>query len=189
LGLICIYGALAQDFGNCKSCEFAVKIFFGHLRDQRGVNFQIGTLSREVCPQQEHPFMCDYEVGKRWPGINHIVYQDHNAPYICTSLGAGNCTAFEERNREWNCDNCMRDVVLMATQYSLPNITHMFERYLSHEGYCEDPALGLPNWEIEKCQDALHVFLAPAFRALDAAYTENAQAICHYWYDDVCPRP
>ena len=45
LGLIFICGALAQDFGGCKSCEFAVKIFFGHLRDHHGVNFQIATLS------------------------------------------------------------------------------------------------------------------------------------------------
>ena len=83
----------------------------------------------------------------------------------------------------------MRDVVLMATQYSLPHITHMFERYLSHEGYCEDPALGLSQDLIERCQDALHVFLGPAFRDLDAAYAGNAQAICHYWYNDACPRP
>ena len=69
LGLIFISGALAQDFGGCKSCEFAVKIFFGHLRDHHGVNFQIATLSREVCPQMEDWFLCDYEVGKRWAGI------------------------------------------------------------------------------------------------------------------------
>ena len=71
----------------------------------------------------------------------------------------------------------------------LPHITHMFQRYLSHEGYCEDPALGLSQHNIERCQDALHVFLGPAFRALDAAYAGDAQAICHYWYNDACPRP
>ncbi len=68
LSLICFSGAFAQDFGGCKSCEFAVKIFFSHLREQKGVNFQIATLSREVCPQMDNWFLCDYEVGKRWGG-------------------------------------------------------------------------------------------------------------------------
>ena len=68
LGLICISGALAQNYGECKACEYGVKIFFGHLREQKGVNFQIATLSRDVCPQMEDWFLCDYEVGKRWAG-------------------------------------------------------------------------------------------------------------------------
>ena len=69
LGLICISGALAQNYEGCEKCEYGVKIFFGHLREQKGVNFQIATLSREVCPQMEDWFLCDYEVGKRWAGI------------------------------------------------------------------------------------------------------------------------
>ena len=77
----------------------------------------------------------------------------------------------------------------MATQYSLPEITRGIEYYLAHEAFCEDPALGLNQGEIEKCQDTIRVFIPPAFRALDAAYTANAQAICHYWYDGVCPKP
>ena len=80
----------------------------------------------------------------------------------------------------------MRDVALMATQYSLPHVTHHLERYLSHEGYCEDPALGLDQQTIEACQETIHVFMGPAFRALDAAYISHAQDICHYWYD-ACP--
>ena len=84
----------------------------------------------------------------------------------------------------------MRDVVLMATQYSLPEITRGLEYYLSHEAYCEDPALGLNQHQIEDCQRMIHVFIGPAFRALDAAYATNAQSICHYWYDGVlCPKP
>ena len=123
LALICISGAMAQYEG-CKACEYGVKVFFGHLREQKGVNFQIATLSREVCPQMEDWFLCDYEVGKRWAGIifsrniificrqiyiiiffynfqgiNHIIYDDGAAPYICSSLGAGNCTQFEQNER------------------------------------------------------------------------------------------
>ena len=76
LALISITGAFAQDFGNCKACEFGVKVFFGHLRSQRGVNFQIATLSRDVCPHQDHPFICDWEVGRNWAGNSKgpIVY-------------------------------------------------------------------------------------------------------------------
>ena len=91
--------------------------------------------------------------------------------------------------REWTCDNCMRDVVLISTQYSLPEITHGLEYWLMHEAYCEDPALGLNENQIEHCQDGIKGFLGPAFRALDAAYVAQAQSICHYWYDGVCPRP
>ena len=123
LALICLSGAMAQYEG-CKACEYGVKVFFGHLREQKGVNFQIATLSREVCPQMEDWFLCDYEVGKRWAGIifsrniifisrqiniifffynfqgiNHIIYDDGAAPYICSSLGAGNCTQFEQNER------------------------------------------------------------------------------------------
>ena len=102
LALISITGAFAQDFGNCKACEFGVKVFFGHLRSQRGVNFQIAELSREVCPQMEDWFLCDYEVGAHWAGINHIVYDDRIAPYICSSLSGQNCTAMEENTRSVN---------------------------------------------------------------------------------------
>ena len=77
----------------------------------------------------------------------------------------------------------------MATSYSLPEVTHMLERYLAHEGFCEDPALGLNQHQIEDCQRMISVFIGPAFRALDAAYAANAQSICHYWYDGVCPKP
>ena len=83
----------------------------------------------------------------------------------------------------------MRDVVLMATQYSLPEITRGLEYYLAHEGFCEDPALGLNQHQIDDCADTIRVFMGPAFRDLDAAYTIHAQDICHYWYDDVCPKP
>ena len=73
---------------------------------------------------------------------------------------------------------------------SLPEITCGLEYYLSHEAYCEDPALGLNQHQIEDCQRMIHVFIGPAFRALDAAYATNAQSICHYWYDGVlCPKP
>ena len=72
LTLILVTGALAQDLDDCKTCEYGVKVFFEHLRSQRGVNFQIATLSRDVCPQMEDWFLCDYEVGKRWAGINHV---------------------------------------------------------------------------------------------------------------------
>ena len=72
LGLILVTGALAQDLDDCKTCEYGVKVFFAHLRSERGVNFQIATLSRDVCPQMEDWFLCDYEVGKRWAGINHV---------------------------------------------------------------------------------------------------------------------
>ena len=125
LGLICISGGAMAQFEGCKACEYGVKVFFGHLREQKGVNFQIATLSREVCPQMEDWFLCDYEVGKRWAGIiisrnsififrqihkitnffdkfqgiNHIIYDDGAAPYICSSLGAGNCTQFEQNER------------------------------------------------------------------------------------------
>ena len=68
LVLIIATGALAQDFGNCKACEYGLKVFFGHLRSQHGVNFQIAELSREVCPHQPHPFFCDWEVGRNWAG-------------------------------------------------------------------------------------------------------------------------
>ena len=91
--------------------------------------------------------------------------------------------------REWTCDNCIRDVVLISTQYSLPEITHGLEYWLMHEAYCEDPALGLNENQIEHCQDGIKGFLGPAFRALDAAYVAQAQSICHYWYDGICPRP
>ena len=91
--------------------------------------------------------------------------------------------------REWDCDSCIRDVVLMATQYSLPEITRGIEYYLAHEAFCEDPALGLNQGEIERYQDTIRVFIPPAFRDLDAAYAANAQSICHYWYDGVCPKP
>ena len=77
----------------------------------------------------------------------------------------------------------------MATSYSLPEVYHMLERYLAHEAFCEDPALGLDQGAIEACQETIRVFFGPAMRDLDAAYTENAQAICHYWYNDVCPKP
>ena len=99
LALIAITGAFAQDFGDCKACEFGVKVFFGHLRSQRGVDFQIATLSRDVCPQMEDWFKCDIEVGRHWSGINHIVYDDRIAPYICSSLSGQNCTAMEENTR------------------------------------------------------------------------------------------
>ena len=99
LALISITGAFAQDFGNCKACEFGVKIFFGHLRSERGVNFQIATLSRDVCPQMEDWFKCDFEVGRHWAGINHVVYDDRIAPYICSSISGQNCTAMEENTR------------------------------------------------------------------------------------------
>ena len=73
---------------------------------------------------------------------------------------------------------------------SLPEITCGLEYYLSHEAYCEDPALGLNQHQIEDCQRMISVFIGPAFRALDAAYAVNAQSICHYWYDGVlCPKP
>ena len=72
---------------------------------------------------------------------------------------------------------------------SLPEITRGLEYYLSHEAYCEDPALGLNQHQIEDCQGMIRVFIGPAFRALDAAYAVNAQSICHYWYDGVCPKP
>ena len=72
LALICISGAMAQYEG-CKACEYGVKVFFGHLREQKGVNFQIATLSREVCPQMEDWFLCDYEVGKRWGGSSVLL--------------------------------------------------------------------------------------------------------------------
>ena len=52
--------------------------------------------------------------------------------------------------------------------------------------YCEDPALGLDQQTIDACQETIHVFMGPAFRALDAAYISHAQDICHYWYD-ACP--
>ena len=67
LALILFSGTFAQE-QNCKACEFGVKVFLGHLRSQRGVNFQIATLSRDVCPQMEDWFLCDYEVGKHWAG-------------------------------------------------------------------------------------------------------------------------
>ena len=101
LALILLSGTFAQE-NDCKACEFGVKIFFGHLRSQRGVNFQIATLSRDVCPQMEDWFLCDYEVGAHWAGINHIVYDDRIAPYICSSLSGQNCTAMEENTRSVN---------------------------------------------------------------------------------------
>ena len=73
---------------------------------------------------------------------------------------------------------------------SLLEITRGLEYYLSHEAYCEDPALGLNQHQIEDCQRMISVFIGPAFRVLDAAYAANAQSICHYWYDGVlCPKP
>merc|ERR1711992_364763 len=143
LALISITGAFAQDFGNCKACEFGVKIFFGHLRSQRGVNFQIATLSRDVCPQMEDWFLCDYEVGRHWAGINHVVYDDRIAPYICSSLSGQNCTAMEENTREWDCDSCMRDVVLMAPAFrSLDAAYTVHAQDICHnwyDGVCPKP--------------------------------------------------
>ena len=98
LALVFLSGTFAQDDG-CKACEFGVKVFLGHLRSERGVNFQIATLSRDVCPQMEDWFLCDFEVGRHWAGINHIVYDDRIAPYICSSLSGQNCTAMEESFR------------------------------------------------------------------------------------------
>ena len=99
LALILLSGTTFAQETDCKACEFGVKVFFGHLRSQQGVNFQIATLSRDVCPQMEDWFLCDFEVGRHWAGINHIVYDDRIAPYICSSLSGQNCTAMEENSR------------------------------------------------------------------------------------------
>ena len=81
LALILLSGTTFAQETDCKACEFGVKVFFGHLRSQQGVNFQIATLSRDVCPQMEDWFLCDYEVGKRWAGINHVSLLTFSWPF------------------------------------------------------------------------------------------------------------
>ena len=88
LGLILVTGALAQDLDDCKTCEYGVKVFFAHLRSERGVNFQIATLSRDVCPDMEDWFLCDYEVGRRWAGINHVSLPTFSWPSFRTNFNS-----------------------------------------------------------------------------------------------------
>ena len=76
----------------CKSCEYGVGVFFGHLRERYGVAFQVATLSRDVCPKTDHPFRCDYAVGIHWTGLNHVIYSEKSVPYICAGLTGLNCT-------------------------------------------------------------------------------------------------
>ena len=83
----------------------------------------------------------------------------------------------------------MRDVALLAEQYTYPRIYHGLTYYLQRDGYCENPALGLNEREVKECQENLEAFMGPAMRGLDAAYASSAQAICHYWYEGVCPLP
>ena len=92
--LVLLAGVSAQDDPDaiCKSCEYGVKVFFGHASSEYGTRFQIATLSRDVCPEFDRPFRCDYGVGKHWSGINHIIYSDDVAPYVCSGLTGQNCT-------------------------------------------------------------------------------------------------
>ena len=94
--LALLAGVSAQDDPDaaCERCTYGVKVFFNHARSERGTNFQIATLSRDVCPQMKRPFKCDYEVGKHWSGINHVIYSNDVAPYVCSGLTGLNCTEF-----------------------------------------------------------------------------------------------
>ena len=91
--------------------------------------------------------------------------------------------------REFTCHDCMRDVTLLAEQYTYPAVIDALTDYLKGDGYCQDPALGLNMYEITSCQENLDGFMGPALRALGAAYSSNSQWICHFWYKDICPEP
>jgi len=187
---------MGQDDG-CAMCEYGIKIFFSHLTSDYGMRFQVAILSKDVCPTFEHPFQCDRGVGLHWSGINHVIYNEGAAHFSCNCITGSNCTKPNPDGyntqlfdpKAWTCDDCMREVALIATQYSLPHVTQHFVRLLSHEDYCADPVLGLSQHEIDVCSEYVHAFMGPAFRGLDAAYVGNAQAICHYWYDGVCHEP
>ena len=36
--------------------------------------------------------------------------------------------------RGWTCDDCITEVSIIATQYSIPHISHHWKNYLSHQG-------------------------------------------------------
>jgi len=194
--LLLASGVFAQDNGDdCKVCEYGIKIFFSHVTSDQGTRFQIATLSKDVCPMLEDRRGCDRGVGLHWSGMNHVIYGDGH--YICNSITGSNCTYAKPDGSDaplfdtkaWTCDDCMREVALVATQYTLPHVTQFLVRMLSNEAYCADPALGLSQHEVDVCSEYVHAFMGPAFRGLDAAYVGNAQAICHYWYDGVCNEP
>ena len=84
---------------------------------------------------------------------------------------------------------CMRDVALLAEFHSYPAVIKAIETYLKGDGYCENEILGLNEQQVHQCQEFTGHFMGPAMRALDGAYTSNAQFICHDWYDGVCPEP
>ena len=88
---------------------------------------------------------------------------------------------------EWDCDTCMRDIGILAMAYSYPEATTEWVKYLSGKAYCEDPALGYDENQVAFCKYEIESFMGPAFRSLEAYYTENAQSMCHYWYDSICP--
>ena len=57
--------------------------------------------------------------------------------FFCTIISIINCPylkLFSHFYRGWNCDDCIREVGLIATQYSLPHISHHWKNYLSHQG-------------------------------------------------------
>ena len=83
----------------------------------------------------------------------------------------------------------MREVALIATQYSLPHVTRYMEHLVSGEGkhlyffkrtkmwmesvttndffylaYCANPALGLNQHEVDECREKAHTYMGPAFR-------------------------
>ena len=84
---------------------------------------------------------------------------------------------------------CMRDIGTLAMTYSYPESVEKWVGYLSGEAYCEDPALGYDDGQIAFCKKEIADFMGPAFRSLESYYSTNAQAMCHYWYDSVCPAP
>ena len=73
--------------------------------------------------------------------------------------------------------------------YSYPDAVTEWVKYLSGKAYCEDPALGYDENQIAFCKYEIESFMGPAFRSLEAYYTENAQSMCHYWYNSICPAP
>ena len=56
----------------------------------------------------------------------------------------------------------MRDVTLLAEQYTYPAVIDALTDYLKGDGYCQDPALGLNMDEITSCQENLDGFMGPA---------------------------
>ena len=115
-----------------------------------------------------------------------------NCPYL---------KLFAHFYRGWTCDDCIREVGLIATQYSLPHISHHWKNYLSHQGkiinrhvicikmlrkylliipeiiiifsgYCHDEDLDFSPPEVEACQYYIHKFISPALSGL----------LLYYWF-------